>query len=237
MALEFVEPTGFRTLNVLLYGPPGSGKTIGATSAPPPVLLVNADRPNASAMAHRLRPGKIREVRPSAASDLEEILQLLEGGKFESVVVDTIGDLYRVVLEDISNSALSATLAQYRDAGTLVERFLRALCDLPVNAVLVAHELQDEATEGGGEQVTVPLVGTAGRGGFARSVRLMGAVDVVGYCARVASDDGEPRWVAQLTTAKGRRAKDRTGVLGPVRDLDIADWVAAATNAQQEGTK
>ena len=231
MALEFVEPTGFQTLNVVLYGPPGSGKTVGATSAPPPVLLVNADRPNASAMAHRLRPGKIQEVRPTAASDLEEIIQLVERGEHRSVVVGTVNDLYRVVLEDLSGRALSATLAQYRDAGTLVERFARSLCDLPVTTVIVAHELQHDAPESG-DQVVVPLVGTAGPGGFARAVRLMGAVDVVAYCAHLPGGDDQPdRWVAQLAPAKGRRAKDRTGALGPVRNLDISEWVQTAQSA------
>lgn len=224
MALQFVKPAGFSHVNVVLYGPPGTGKTVGATTAPDRVLLVNADRPNASAMAHRLRPGKIDEVRPTETRDLDEIVALASKGDHRSVVVDTVGDLYRLVLADVSNNALAASLAQYRDAGTLVERFLLNLFDLPVTVVAVAHDVTDE------DGTTWPLVGTAGRGGFARSRRLMGAADIVGFCARVTPDDDPSgaEFVAQLATAKGRAAKDRTGALAPVEPIDITAWIRKA---------
>ena len=52
MPLQFVKPGAEPHLNVCLFGPPKSGKTVGAASAPKPLLLLNADRPNATRYVH-----------------------------------------------------------------------------------------------------------------------------------------------------------------------------------------
>src|SRR6187402_2452551 len=52
--LEFVDPVADdHHLNVFLYGPPKTGKTMGGASAPGPILYLNGDRPNAVVMAKR----------------------------------------------------------------------------------------------------------------------------------------------------------------------------------------
>jgi len=49
--LQLVTPSEDPNTNVLLYGPPKSGKTVAAASAPKPLLYLNADRPNATRFA------------------------------------------------------------------------------------------------------------------------------------------------------------------------------------------
>ena len=61
MALQFVDPQDKpATLNAVLYGAPGSGKTTGSLSAPGPILYVNAEGTNAAMFARRFHVGTER---------------------------------------------------------------------------------------------------------------------------------------------------------------------------------
>lgn len=218
-------------VNVLLYGPPKSGKTAGACSAPEPVVLLNADLPNASRYAHSRR--EILELQFEGFETLVDVVRALGDGTLDAgtVVVDPIGELHRHLLEEASNRAVRPTLNQYGDVGVHLERFCRALCEAPVNTVLVCHEqpVKDEAS---GVIERLPWTGTTNP---ALGHKLMGMVDVVGYCGLSERDDGELEYVAQLVNGGGRRGGDRFAVLGLARTLDLSEWFAlAATQTEKE---
>ena len=211
-------------VNALLYGGPKTGKTVGAATSPGPVLYVNADSPNATRFAHRADfTSEIKEVKATGLSTLIDVTnELLENvQEYGSVVVDPVGDLYRKVLEDLSGRALSPRLNEYGDTGTHLERFCRALCDLPLNAIFVAHEtaVKDEA-DGGFERL--PYMGTNNP---APGAKLMAMVDVIGYTGVKVNEDKSVSYVAQLYNGHGRRGGDRFGVLGKTRDINISEWV------------
>jgi hypothetical protein len=206
------------------------------------VLYLNAERPTAARFARTLYGAeKIREVKlrsplthpdepPSRALD-EAYLYLRNGGEGEqTVVVDSIGELFRVLLEEATGGG-KPTLPQYGDVTTKVERFCRSLCDLPLSTVLVAHEqaIKDEEI---GIFERLPVTGTSNP---MLGVKLMAMVDIVGYCGRLeATQEGQADvHMAQLVTANGRRGKDGSGVLGKTRPLDLTEWIqtAAATVA------
>jgi hypothetical protein len=91
--------------------------------------------------------------------------------------------------------------------------------DLPVNLVLIAHQNVEDAE---GERIVRPLIGGA------LTEEIPGEVDVIAYTHSFKDDDsGERRYVGQLVEAKGRIAGDRSGGLGPVRDLDLSEWLTA----------
>lgn len=226
MPLEFVKPTpAGSTANFLLYGPPGTGKTVGATSAPGPILVLNAEGPGGLRKAREIHAGTdIREVAVTGKDVLDaSYLYVRDGNGVRTVVVDTVGEVHRVLLEEIGGDRPS--LQAWGDTNTVVERFVRALRDLDVNLVLTAHEevVVDGTT---GETIRMPVTGGKKLPGL-----LMAQVDVVAYTGVVSEEGRATRFVAQLIDGGGRRCKDRSGRLGAVRDVNLTEWLAAMSPA------
>lgn len=219
MTIQFVEPSAQPApLKALLYGPPGSGKTVAACSAPGPILYLNAEGVDALTYSRKAYgDDKIREVAFTGRQTLIDVyLHLRDGdGGEQTVVVDSIGEVYRMLLEEIGGDR--ATLQNFGDVNTIIERFCRSLRDLDLHVVLVAHE---EIADVEGEIVRRPVTG-----GKKLPEILMAMMSVVAYCG-VVSKDGEPRrYVGQLVQANGRRAKDRSDSLGKSRDLNLTEWI------------
>lgn len=238
MTLQFVDPsTSPPAVNVILFGAAGAGKSTGALSAPGPVLLLNAEGPGAVRFARDLYgDDHIREVQMTGQATLDAVEgYLLAGGEGEQTfVLDSLAEVFRVLLEEYSGGG-KISLPNYGDASTRLERFCRALRDMPINVVLVAHEL-DVIDEQTGQIERVPFTGTSKP---TLSKKLMGMVDVVGYCVRWerASEDGvdpEVRYVAQLVDGKGRRAKNRGGALGSSREVNLAEWIGVITGGAKD---
>jgi hypothetical protein len=220
MTIQFVEPsTEAQPLKALLYGPPGSGKTVAACSAPGPILYVNCEGPDALTFSRKMYgDDKIREVAftgKQTLTDLYIYARDQENG-VATFVIDSIGEMYRMLLEEIGGER--ATLQNFGDVNTLIERFCRSLRDLPAHTVLVAHE---EIADVEGEIVRRPVTG-----GKKLPEILMAMMSVVAYCGVVPEKDADPRrYVGQLVQANGRRAKDRSDTLGKTRDLDLTEWI------------
>jgi hypothetical protein len=238
--LEFIKPEQATHPNVLIYGAPKTGKTTGACSAAGGVLLLNLDLPNASKFAHDRDPeGRIMEVRWQGMKTLIAVSNAIaqqtdQGQVVETVVIDTIGELHRRLIEEASDRAIRPTLNQYGDTSVHIERFCRYLCEQPVNVVIVCHEIptKDEAT---GTIERLPFTGTSNP---TLGQKLMAMVDVVGYTGVIEREDGSHDYVAQLINDRGRRGGDRFDVLGDWRTLNLAEWFALIHDptppAQQE---
>lgn len=226
-ALSFVQaPPAPTTFNLLLFGPPGSGKSTAAASAPGNKLWLNAEGPGALAYARRIateRGTQIHEVAVGVkVGPIKETLQaavvhVREGRepKIDTIVVDTLGKVRDGLAKQIGGN--QPTIQQWGQVGDLVNDFVVALRDLPVNVVFLAHEdIKDDEDAG---RIVEPMIG----GKAQRTVP--GEVDIVAYCSVLAGDKDSPaRYVGQLVAAKGRRAKDRSGSLGAFRDLDLTEW-------------
>jgi hypothetical protein len=235
-------PTGQKR-SVLLYGPPKTGKTAGAASAPGPVLLLNADLPNASWFAHSRREDLFEVEYESFKQTMVAIGKgvadddLTFGGMvppIATIVVDPINEMYRHLLEELSGRAVSPSLPTYQATSVHLERWCRALCKAPtLNVVFVCHDLPVK-DESNGDVERLPATGTNNP---ALGRRLMGMVDIVGFTA-VQEVEGEGfRYVAQLVNAKGRRGGDRFDVLGPFREMDLSEWFAEPLTRETEEQK
>lgn len=247
MTLTFVTDDQVRAANahisVILHGPEKIGKSTAAASAPGPILWLNADAPSALRYARRAHPDTdIREVRiaprvnpdaPATATATlrEAVLYLQEGNGIQTVVLDPLGRIYDLILDDIAGGG-RPSLPNHQDAQSYIERMVLALLELPVHVVLVAHDhpYQMGTTEDGSEvRELLPFCGSASNPALAK--KLMRPVDVIAYCGVKVDDaeDGTERrtFVAQLFQGGGRRAGDRLGVLGDSRPLDLSEWIAA----------
>jgi hypothetical protein len=191
---------------VVLYGPPGSGKTtMGATF--PDVLFLSAESGLLSVRDKAIDVWTINEW-----EDLEEAFAYLRKGDhaYKSVVLDSLTEVQKKLNEHIVKKFPGKRrdyddLMSQSDWGYAIDK-LRKMCrafrDLPMNVVFIALE-QTEAGEG--ETVTKPALS-----GKTMAVELMGWVDAAVYCpGPIKDEDGNMQYLGQTVAAKGRMAKIR----------------------------
>jgi hypothetical protein len=235
MTLTFVKPPEHPAPNVFLYGPPKTGKTVAACSAPGEVLLVNADTINASRQAHMRHGDRVHEVKFEGLQTMVDVVHLLEKPDhgINVVVLDPLADLYRITLESLSNRATRPSIDLRGDTTTHLERFCRDLIDrADLSTVFVAHE-QPVVDDNTGALEHLPFTGTSN---IKLAQRIMGMVDVIAFTGVKYEEGKEPEYIAQVINAAGRRGGDRFATLNPVERLDLTDWfvrIGAVPNHDQ----
>lgn len=228
--LAFATPTDQQWVNVFMYGAPKSGKTIGAASAPGPILYGNADLPTATRLAHKQSPGKLMEFPIVNLDSLTAMATEVQEhpDDWNTVALDTVGDTYRRVLDGLSKRAISPSLPTYQACGVHIERFCRFMCEQPVNFVIIAHETAVKNDEEGGFE-RLPYTGTSNPN---LGAKLMSMVDVIAYTG-VKTDDNGTQYLSQLVDGAGRRGGDRFKVLGPGRETNLSEWFDVIAKAEE----
>jgi hypothetical protein len=223
LTLTFVKPPEHPAPNVFIYGPPKTGKTVGACSAPDEVLLLSGDTPNATREAHRRYGDRIHEVRFEGLPTMTDTIHLLNTPDhgFDVVVSDPVADFYRITLENLSRRATRPSIDLRGDTTTYLERFFRDLCErTDIATVIVAHEtpVTDEST---GVLERLPFTGTSNT---KLASKILSMVDIIGYSGVKYEEGKDPEYLAQLINAGGRRGGDRFATLRPVEPMNLADW-------------
>lgn len=203
---------------VLIYGNPGTGKTVFAGSAPSP-LIVDVERGASSLNNHpELSNAAVMEFRSVAQLELL-ISKLAEGAlpQYETIIIDSFSELQKRDLDDILGHAakMDASRNKYLPTGPdynvntehmrQVASSLRALN----RHVIVTCHVKEEKDDSTGRLLVRPnltpkLAGT-----------MAGMFDIVGYMNITGSGESAIRTLQVHPTDKVT-AKTRVGGLPPV---------------------
>ena len=199
--------------NVLLFGPPKTGKSTGAGSTPGLIGYLNTETPNSTEYVHE-RDTENRIMELQMVKDpkplLSEIMRSCypkTGSGFDTWVLDSVGELHRRLLASQSRGAVRPSRDTYGDVLREVEDFCRFMVEAPCNFVMVCHDfpVKDDTTGGFN---AMPFTGTSNP---SLAQKLLGMVDVVAYTGVAwvdVEDEGEAKrkliYVSQLVPTTGR---------------------------------
>lgn len=205
-------------LKMLVYGPPGAGKTVLAASA--------ADVPEMSPVLHvdveggtrSIRDRQVDVLRIKTFDELAQLLKVLQTGQhnYRTVVIDSLTEVQKlnmyeimrkVVAQDPSRDPDIPALRDYGKNSEQIRRLIRGYRDLANTHVIftaLASETKDEKTG-------VIRVFPALSGKLASEVP--GFLDVVVYLSVAEQDGGEIRVLVTDMTSR-ILAKHRTPLSG-----------------------
>lgn len=203
---------------VLVYGEPGTGKTVFAATAPTP-LVIDVERGTTSLLNHEdLSSTAVMEFR--SVAQLELLIQKLGEGalpQYETIVIDSFSELQKRDLDDIlaaasktdaSRNKFLPTGPDYNINTEHMRRIASSLRDLDRNVIVTCH-VKEEKDDSTGRLLVRPnltpkLAGT-----------MAGIFDVVGYMSMNGTGDDAKRTLQVHPTNKVT-AKTRIGGLSPV---------------------
>jgi hypothetical protein len=202
-------------LNVLIYGAPGVGKTTMACKSPKP-LLVDFE---AGSLSVRNVKG-LRVESPRSLEDIVDVFDNIDPKKTETVVLDSVTELQRLMMLEIMESAtrrdprkslFSPTLSEWGVNSEVMRFLIRKARDLPCHSIFVCldSDAKDEPT---GKITKVPAITPKVR------EDLCSYVDIIGWY----NMKKEAREV-NFAPSESYIAKDRSGVMPDVlRGKDVS---------------
>lgn len=166
-AKALVRPDNLK-LKILIYSPPGFGKTLWAGSAPNPGFVACETGHGSGLLT--LAGKDIDFVEPTSVTDLEAVANELVFKDKQTIVLDSLTAMARTFVkeaalaiprtkgESLKRKAGVPELDDYGTMGELIRRILNRLLDLDKNVIVTAQEkikLPDAET-GQGETIICP---------------------------------------------------------------------------------
>jgi len=211
-----MDPQSKPPIVLLIYGEGGVGKTSFTATAPKP-LLADCE---GGAKYFGLRGISVDVAHIEKWSDMKDFLDAVKDDKYETIVIDPIGELMdKLKLSMISagDSKLiqrdgSPTMAGWGWLKKTMRQYIKAIRDVGKHVIIVAH--LDEKDDDG-RIVKRPKVETK------LSDEIVNMVDVVAYMTVIQDDGKEKRILRVDPTDDKYTAKDRTGQLGTIIPPDF----------------
>jgi len=210
-------------INMLVYGIPGSGKTVlagsaNAVAAMSPVLVVDVE---GGTFSLRATYPDVDVVRILKWADLQKVYNELYRGDsgYKTIVLDSLTEIQRlsmvtimsdVVKEDNSRDPEVPSVREWGKNGEQLRRMVRAFRDLPMNVIFTALDLEDKDQKTGKVKHRPSLSGKM-------SQEVPGYMDICCYLHTfvVPHKDQDPEVRRFLLTGATDThvAKDRSGTL------------------------
>ena len=125
---------------VLLYGQAKAGKSVGAATAPGPIMVLSLTGPaRTGSPVPAMRAAMSARSVSRANKPRPRYTHLRRNpGDFQTVVVDPVGNVYDVLLKELGGG--KPQIQHHGMVQTTILDFVKALRALPIHVVLVAHE-------------------------------------------------------------------------------------------------
>lgn len=199
MAFKVVKSTDLgrkATINMLVYGPPGVGKTTFSATAPNP-LIIDLENGTLAITDIEVDIAKVDNL----ADARDAIKYALKEG-YETVVIDSLTRYAEMLMDEILNEK-KREKPQIQDWGELVSRIKKTIWALQsknINTIFVALEVEEKDEDSLVKRPNIP-------GQLKTAIPAI--VDIVGYL--MAKQSGER--VLAVNPSQKWYAKDRSGRL------------------------
>lgn len=214
-------------VNVMAYGPPGSGKTYFATTFPKPFFI---DTENGLITARaRIAKGEIDDFPAIQTSDFTTVLEILaapgyripalfkgtkwEGYVPETLVIDTISTLEGHIFDEIMESAGKIAQPQWNNLKRKMMALARKSWDCDLNTVMLAH---DQAGREGGKDMGPKDPGPLLTGTLVK--QFPAQIDILLRFEQLTQPGGIKEYVAHSTTEDGMPARAQGVDLEPLME-------------------
>ncbi|MEW6557194.1 MAG: ATP-binding protein [Elusimicrobiota bacterium] len=204
-------------LRMMVYGVPGSGKTVFGSTAPDPLIL------DAEAGLLSIADKKLDTVKIETFQDVINVFNFLKTEKlaYKTVVIDSLTELQRKSMDLILSKAGRdrATIGDWGMNIDQVRNIIRYFRDLEMNLLLICLN-EERKDEDAGIIMQRPALQ-----GRTLPEEVMGYVDVVGYLftKEVEGTEGKKQLVRKILCQPHERAyaKDRSGKLDRFEEPDF----------------
>jgi|GEM_PF-2597466 len=201
----------FKNMNILLYGPTGSGKTTQCATLPK-VLIIDTE--DGTLSAAQVDNGAQR-FGVETWEDLSYIMAYLESQEhgFKSVAFDTMSSLVDLGLDYVKrelngltdpDEMMATQLQDWGSVSALLKRLILQAKALPMHTIFTCHEryLNEDGRVSGIVPDLPPKVRNA----------LQAACDFIGYCKVLDGEEEEPRFITAFHPHPMLKTKDRLGL-------------------------
>ena len=136
--LKEIKKEGNPTLNMIIYGDSGVGKTTLAATAAKLGKVLYIDAEAGSKFIDEKFAENIDILKLENASQLEEVLKSKELDNYETVVLDSITEIMKKMIDLVKGTKERPTLQDWGTIITKMETYFRRFRDLGKNVLLVA---------------------------------------------------------------------------------------------------